>query len=108
MDLAEALAALQLTSRATWPQVRARYRSLMRANHPDLTDDPGAAERTARLTAAYAVLQKATGNGRRPLPDPAAGRSVSGAARKPRRTAPAPAGRPRVARPTGGDPGTAD
>ena len=79
MDLTEALAALQLTSGATWPQVRTRYRSLLRANHPDLTADPGAAERTARLTAAYATLQKATGNGRRPLPPPPASTRPVGA-----------------------------
>ena len=59
MDLTEALAALQLTPGATWPQVRARYRSLLRANHPDLTDDPGAAERTAPLvTEKNHVLQE--------------------------------------------------
>lgn len=70
MEVAEALAVLDLGPGATWSAVRARYRLLLRANHPDLTDAPGAAGRTARLTAAYAVLQKATGNGRRPLPLP--------------------------------------
>lgn len=70
MEVAEALAALDLGPGATWGEVRTRYRLLLRANHPDLTDAPGAADRTAHLTAAYAVLQKATGNGRRPLPLP--------------------------------------
>ena len=79
MDLAEALAALELTTRATWPEVRARYRHLMRANHPDLIDEPGAAQRTARLTAAYAVLRRATGDGRRPLRSPASAHRVPGA-----------------------------
>ena len=80
MEVTEALAALDLGPGATWSEVRARYRLLLRANHPDLTDAPGAADRTAQLTAAYAVLQKATGNGRRPLrlpPTAPAGRSRS-------------------------------
>jgi curved DNA-binding protein CbpA len=68
VEVPDALAALELGPGATWSEVRARYRLLLRANHPDLTDEPGAADRTARLTAAYAVLQSATGNGRRPLP----------------------------------------
>ncbi|MCY4630220.1 MAG: J domain-containing protein [bacterium] len=109
MDLTEALAALQLTPGATWPQVRARYRSLLRANHPDLTDDPGAAERTARLTAAYAALQKATGNGRRPLRSPAVAGGPSGApaARTARRSGPEPAsGRTGPGRATTEGPGT--
>ena len=72
MEVAEALAALQLGPGATWNEIRARYRRLLRAHHPDLTPDPGAADRTARLTAAYAVLQKATDGGRRPLPAPRA------------------------------------
>lgn len=89
MEVADALAALQLGPGATWNEVRARYRHLLRANHPDLTDAPGAADRTARLTAAYAVLAKATGNGRRPLPAPAPPRvertrsNPAGAARSP-------------------------
>ena len=89
MEVVDALAALQLGPGATWNEVRARYRHLLRANHPDLTDEPGAADRTARLTAAYAVLAKATGNGRRPLP--------TAAPRGSDRPRPAPAGTPRTA-----------
>ena len=74
MEVADALAALRLGPGATWSEVRAGYRALLRQNHPDLSDDPGAAARTARLTAAYAVLREATGDGRRPLPAPAAPR----------------------------------
>ena len=74
MEVADALAALRLGPGATWSEVRAGYRALLRQNHPDLSDDPGAAARTARLTAAYAVLRKATGDGRHPLPAPAAPR----------------------------------
>ena len=76
MEVADALGALQLGPGATWSEVRASYRHLLRVNHPDLTDEPGAADRTAHLTVAYAVLQKATGNGRRPLPAPPAPRYV--------------------------------
>ena len=82
MEVADALAALQLGPGATWSDVRASYRHLLRANHPDLSDAPDAAGRTAALTAAYAVLQKATGGGRRPLPaapaTPGTGRRVAG------------------------------
>jgi len=100
VKIADALAALRLGPGATWSEVRASYRSLLRANHPDLTDEPGAADRTARLTAAYAVLQKATGNGRRALPPPGAAGQVRaprpGQAPRPpataRRTAPPAAG----------------
>ncbi len=70
MEVAEALGALQLAPGATWDEVRAHYRRLLRAHHPDLTSAPGAADRTARLTTAYAVLREATGGGRRPLPAP--------------------------------------
>ena len=70
MEVAEALTALQLGPGATWDEIRARYRRLLRAHHPDVTSEPGAADRTARLTAAYAVLHKASDGGRRPLPVP--------------------------------------
>lgn len=79
MEVADALAALRLEPGATWSEVRAAYRALLRRNHPDLSDDPGAAARTARLTAAYAVLREATGDGRRPLPPPPAPRPGRGA-----------------------------
>lgn len=113
MEVAEALTALQLGPGATWDEIRARYRRLLRAHHPDLTSDPGAADRTARLTAAYAVLQKATGDGRRPLPSPEAARPPPAphaeTARAARRTAAPPArGQPRGGRPPASDPGTAD
>ena len=75
MEVADALAALRLGPGATWSEVRASYRTLLRENHPDLTDEPGAADRTARLTAAYAVLREATAGGRRALPPPAAPRA---------------------------------
>lgn len=102
MEVAKALAALELGPGATWSEVRARYRLLLRANHPDVTDEPGAADRTARLTAAYAVLQKATGNGRRPLPaapprerarsDPAGAGRRPGTGRRPREPQPSDRG----------------
>ena len=102
MEVAEALAALQLGPGATWNEIRARYRRLLRAHHPDLTSDPGAVDRTARLTAAYAVLQKATDGGRRPLPAPRA----TPEPRAPRRAAPAEPKRRTPADRTAG-PGTA-
>ena len=85
MEVGEALAVLRLAPGATWGEVRTRYRHLLRTTHPDLTDDPAASDRTARLTAAYAVLQRATNDGRRPLPAPAPPRRPAGGA---------PAGRP--------------
>ena len=97
MEVADALAALQLSPGASWSAIRTSYRRLLRANHPDLTTEPGAAERTAQLTAAYAVLQKATGNGRRPLPVPPAERRTPHHPRRGRTAAsqgPASAGQP--------------
>ena len=106
MDVADALAALRLEPGATWTDVRAGYRALLRENHPDVTDAPGAADRTAHLTAAYAVLQKATGNGRRALPSSAASPDAEGsrAGRGSRPATPA-AGRPGPARHTDSAPG---
>jgi len=93
VEVAEALAALQLGPGATWNEIRARYRRLLRAHHPDLTSDPGAADRTARLTAAYAVLQKAADGGRRPLPalraTPEPGAARRAATAEPKRRTPA-------------------
>ncbi|MCY3785323.1 MAG: J domain-containing protein [bacterium] len=105
MEVAEALAALDLGPGATWSEVRARYRLLLRANHPDLSDAPGAADRTARLTAAFAVLQKATGDGRRALPHPERSHPLRGArpGRGPR--PPAAAGGAGPARRSGPEPG---
>ncbi len=70
MEIRNALGALQLGPGASWDEIRTNYRRLLRATHPDLSNTPDAADRTARLTAAYAVLQKATDSGRRPLPNP--------------------------------------
>lgn len=106
MKVAAALAALDLGPGATWGEVRARYRLLLRANHPDLTDAPGAADRTARLTAAYAVLQKATGDGRRPLPLPPTARDgPSRAAAASARGAPTAGAPPRSTGGAGGSTG---
>ena len=87
VEIAEALTALQLGWNTTWEEVRASYRRLLRVHHPDLTGEPGAADRTARLTAAYAVLVAATDGGRRPLARP----QPPSAPRRPSRPAPPPA-----------------
>ena len=88
MEVAEALAVLNVAPDATWEQIRASYRRLLRAHHPDLTDEPGAADRTAGLTAAYATLEEATDGGRRPLglrpPRPSPPRRPTPAPRAPR------------------------
>ena len=48
---------LGLEPGATPEQVRARYRQLARANHPDRDGSEGAAERMARINAAYEELR---------------------------------------------------
>jgi hypothetical protein len=57
VDTGEALAVLGLTSGAAIDDVRAAYRRLVRQHHPDLTGAAGSAQ-TARLTEAYALLQR--------------------------------------------------
>lgn len=47
---------LGLKPGATAEQVRARYRELARENHPDKDGSEGAAERMARINAAYEEL----------------------------------------------------
>ena len=47
---------LGLKPGATVEQVRARYRELARENHPDKDDSEGAAERMAKINAAYEEL----------------------------------------------------
>ena len=98
VEIAEALTALQLGWNTTWEEVRASYRRLLRVHHPDLTGEPGAADRTARLTAAYAVLVEATDGGRRPLARP----QPPSAPRRPSRPSPRRPSRPspRQARPS--------
>lgn len=44
---------------ATQDAIRKAYRSLARAHHPDVSGDPGAAERFGRIAEAYEVLSDA-------------------------------------------------
>lgn len=76
MDAREALAVLGLRSPADMVDVRAAYRRLVRRHHPDVSGEPSA--RAARLTEAYAVLQRAArqrGDGTVVVADPPPGRS---------------------------------
>ena len=60
VTLDEALAVLAVRSGASDAEVRAAYRRLISAAHPDRPDaDPDATRRTARLTEAYAVVRRA-------------------------------------------------
>lgn len=60
MTLDEALAVLAVRSGASDAEVRAAYRRLVSAAHPDRPDAaPDANRRTARLTEAYAVVRRA-------------------------------------------------
>jgi hypothetical protein len=57
VDTGEALAVLGLSSGAAMSDVRAAYRRLVRAHHPDVAGETGSG-RTARITEAYALLQR--------------------------------------------------
>ena len=64
VTLDEALAVLAVSPGATEHDVRAAYRRLVGAAHPDRAgDDPDATRRTARLTQAYAVVRRALADG---------------------------------------------
>ena len=72
-----ALAVLGLAGRPPWEDVRAAYRSLVRASHPDVARTDAATERTAAINEAFALLRRRTDDGRvelphRPAPEPAA------------------------------------
>lgn len=69
MDVAEARAALGVADGEGWEVVRAAYRRLIRAAHPDVTGD-GATGAAARLNEAYAVLSRAKRSGTLYVPAP--------------------------------------
>jgi len=74
VDLDEALAVLGVSRDATADEVRAAYRRLVSAAHPDRADAaPDATRQTARVTQAYAVIRHAPPESARPAdtgPDP--------------------------------------
>ena len=77
MELATALDVLGLDADADATTARRAYRQALHRTHPDVAGgDPGATERTARLTEAFAVVDAAlaAGGGRLPpaAPTPAA------------------------------------
>ncbi|MBK9178536.1 MAG: DnaJ domain-containing protein [Acidimicrobiales bacterium] len=55
--MAEASRVLGVADDAPWPEVRAAYRRLVRAHHPDVARHADAGRTTARITAAYTVLR---------------------------------------------------
>ena len=54
----DALAALELDSDADFAMVKAAYRRLAKANHPDVAPDAAAAQRFQAIQAAYEVLSR--------------------------------------------------
>jgi hypothetical protein len=66
MDLDDALALFGLRRDTTWPEVRAAYRSRIRAVHPDVA--PGASGDAARLNAAFSALERVYRRGEAPPP----------------------------------------
>lgn len=86
MDLDEALATLGLRRDTTWPEVRAAYRTRIRAVHPDVAGGRGS--EAATLNAAFSVLERVYRRGEPPTPP----RTTAGADA-------APPPRPRARRP---------
>ncbi len=70
MDAAEASRVLGVTPDAPWSEVRAAYRRLVRAHHPDVARHADAGRTTARITAAYTVLRVARNATSRPAAPP--------------------------------------
>lgn len=68
MDRRAARAVLGVPADAPWPDVRARYRTLVRRHHPDVAAAHDAGATTALLTAAYRVLRQAHAEGLQPEP----------------------------------------
>ena len=64
-----ALAVLGLSGRPTWDEIRAAYRTLVRASHPDVARTDAATARTAAINEAFAALQRRTDDGRALLPE---------------------------------------
>ena len=59
VDPTEARQVLGVTHTSTRTELQVAYRRLIRRSHPDIAADPGAHERAARLTQAYAVATDA-------------------------------------------------
>lgn len=69
-DIDTALAALGLTGRPEWLEIRDAYRRSIRTIHPDVADDMESTRSAAQVNASFDVLRRATGDGRHPLPAP--------------------------------------
>ncbi len=68
-DIAGALAELGLRGRPDWTEIREAYRSAIRAAHPDVSGRGASTTiEAARLNASFAILRRATADGRDPLP----------------------------------------
>jgi hypothetical protein len=73
MDLDDALATLGLARDTTWVEIRAAYRTRIRAVHPDVAAHSGRASTgtdAARLNAAFATLEPLYRRGAPPPPAP--------------------------------------
>ena len=64
-----ALGVLGLSGRPSWDEIRAAYRTLVRASHPDVARTDAATATTAAINEAFAELQRRTDDGRSRLPD---------------------------------------